>query len=77
MNATIKVQSRNDRLYKYITTYICAVDIKDFGYHGAAVKATGLFSDEIKEIKTIQGKAVYTKVPSGYIQRFADITSAN
>ncbi len=73
----LKLQFRNDRLYHYRQAYLTARDIADFGYHGAAVQATGYFLDEIKEIKEKGGEVVYTEVPSGYIQRFADITFAN
>ena len=70
----LKLQFRNDRLYHYRQTYLTARDIADYGYHGAAVLATGYFPDEIKEIEEKGGKVVYTEVPSDYIQRFADIT---
>ena len=70
----LKLQFRNDRLYHYRQAYLTARDIADFGHHGAAVRATGYFPDEIKEIKEKGGKVVYTEVPSGYIQRFADKT---
>ena len=73
----LKLQFRNDRLYKYRQAYLTARDIADYGYHGAAVRATGYFPDEIKEIKEKGGKVVYTEVPSDYIQRFADIAFAN
>ena len=70
----LKLQFRNDRLYHYRQAYLTARDIADFGHHGAAVRATGYFPDEIKEIKSTQGETLYTEVPSGYIQRFADKT---
>ena len=73
----LKLQFRNDRLYHYRQAYLTARDIADYGHHGAAVRATGYFPDEIKEIKSTQGETLYTEVPSGYIQRFADITFAN
>ncbi len=77
MHVSLKIQHRNDRLYKYRQTYLTGIDIADFGYHGAAVRATGYFPDEIKEIKKTCGEVVYTEVPSDYIQRFADISLAN
>ncbi len=73
----LKLQFRNDRLYHYRQAYLTARDIADFGYHGAAVQATGYFPDEIKEIEEKGGEVVYTEVPVGYIQRFADISLAN
>ena len=72
MHVSLKIQHRNDRLYKYRQTYLTGIDIADFGYHVAAVRATGYFPDEIKEIKKTCGEVVYTEVPSDYIQRFAD-----
>ena len=77
MHVSLKIQYRNDRLYHCKQTYLTGIDIADYGHHGAAVRATGYFPDEIKEIKSTQGETLYTEVPSGYIQRFADITFAN
>ena len=77
MHVTLKIQFRDDRLYYYKQTYLTGIDIADFGFHGAALRATGYFPDEIKEIKSTQGESLYTEVPSGYIQRFADLTFAN
>ena len=77
MEALMKLQFRNDRLYHHRSVYITQADIADYGHHGACVKATGYFPDEIKEIKEKGGEVVYTEVPRGYIQRFADITFAN
>ncbi len=77
MHVSLKIQYRSDRLYHSIQTYLTGIDIADFGHHGAAVRATGYFPDEIKEIKKTCGEVVYTEVPSDYIQRFADISLAN
>ena len=77
MHVSLKIQYRNDRLYHYKQTYLTGIGIADYGHHGAAVRATGYFPDEIKEIKSTQGETLYTEVPSGYIQRFADLTFAN
>ncbi len=77
MHISLKIQYRNSRLYKYLSTYVTAIDIADFGFHGAAVRATGLFPDEIKEIKKTCGEVVYTEVTWYRVCRFEDIEIAN
>ena len=77
MTVILKVQYRDDRLYYNVETYLTAIDIADFGYIGAAVRATGFFRDEIEEVRDSFNEVVAKKVPIGYIRKFRDITYSN
>ena len=71
MHVTIKVQRRGNRLYYFHDTYLTAIDIADYGYCGAAVRATGFYDDEIEEVQA-SGKAVYTQTTFYRVQRLSD-----
>ena len=77
MHVQVIMRYRNDRVKKYLSTYLTAIDVADYGYHGAAVRATGLFPDEIIEIKSTQGESLYTEVTWYRVCRFEDIEIAN
>jgi len=72
MHVQVTLRYRSDRVKKYLSTYLTAIDVADYGYHGAAVRATGLFPDEIKEVKSTFGESLYSEVAWYRVCRLED-----
>ena len=58
----MKIQDRGSRLYRTCNVYLCSNDIRDGGHLQAAIRATGVYEDEVIEIKSVQDAVVYAKV---------------